>query len=107
MEKLSRARVNRVRGLTKKQRKAIGDRVRSAREDLARLTMREVAAEVGVSTTTVFSWEQGTCVPETAERRAKLADVLGVEERLLFREVYQAIEVREQRARARLLAEPA
>jgi transcriptional regulator with XRE-family HTH domain len=92
--------VEKVTWITKKQRRAIGERVQAHRH-LARLTLRYVAVEVGgVSTATVAAWEQGI-VPEP-ERRAKLAAVLGVDEAKLYREVYEALAARDARARARL-----
>lgn len=90
--------------LTKKQRKAIGDRFRAARH-LARLTLKEVGEPIGAAPPTVFGYEHGI-IPESPERRAKLAVVLGVAERVLYREVYELQASEDARARA-LLKEPA
>ena len=57
------------------QKRRIGKHIRGARKKL-RLTQREVALRVGVTTTTVCDWENGRTYPSTENLR-KLGPILG------------------------------
>ena len=52
------------------------DQIRSLRLSL-RLTQKEFAARLGVSTGTVSSWEQGRCEPGTLASRSALTQAMG------------------------------
>jgi transcriptional regulator with XRE-family HTH domain len=70
--------------LDPKERAAMAKRLKAARYT-AGLTVRKVAADLGVHVASVTQWESGTVpVPET---RAQLAALYHVDEDNLFREV--------------------
>ena len=70
--------------LNEGERLTLGPRLRAAR-DLAGMTLRGVAAELGVSVNSVVQWEHGTLPVE--DNRAKLAALYGRDEDVLFAEV--------------------
>lgn len=75
--------------LTKKEKLAMGTRLRAAR-DVNGFGVREVACRMSVSTSTVNGWEQGALPGE--ELRAQVATLYGRPETLLFAEYYAHIE---------------
>jgi transcriptional regulator with XRE-family HTH domain len=86
--------------LSKAERDAMGERVRAARS-VSGLTLRDVAADLGVSTNSVSQWEHGA-LPSPA-KRAELAHLYDVAEARLFAEYFALVE----EARAILNDEPA
>jgi transcriptional regulator with XRE-family HTH domain len=84
--------------LTAEQKTAQGDRLRMAR-NLARLTVRDVAGRFGVSLNTVHHWEHGGLPSD--ELRPLIAELYGVDERILFQEYEDRLEA------ARELLKPA
>lgn len=70
--------------LNRSEREAMAERLEAARY-MAGLSIRGVAAELGVHTASVTQWESGSVpVPET---RARLAELYGIEEDVLFPEL--------------------
>ena len=77
--------------LTPDQRRKMGDRLQAARFR-KRISLREVAGELGVVVHTVHMWEKGSIpIPES---RADLADLLGVPEAKIWREYLTALDGR-------------
>lgn len=70
--------------LSKQDRADMGQRLKAARYT-AGITIRGVAAELGVNVASVTQWESGTVpIPETRARLAKLYDL---DEDVLFAEL--------------------
>lgn len=81
--------------LNQAERKTQGRRLQAARQ-LAQKTIRGAAEELGVNANSIVQWEHGTL--PTPENRAKLAELYGLDETLLFAE----LEARLDAARALL-----
>lgn len=75
--------------LTKKEKQAMGRRLKAAR-DVAGLGLRDVVCKLGTSTSTVQGWEEGA-FPGPAFR-AQLAQLYGRPQELLWTEYYAHIE---------------
>lgn len=84
--------------LNQAERKSQGRRVQAARQ-LAQKTIRGAAEDLGVNANSIVQWEHGAL--PTPENRAKLAELYGVDEAILFAEYEARLDV------ARALLRPA